>query len=103
MKGGIVIPNIDFTTFMLNVSNSDIEKSDIITMGDTIYYDVTLVRKPMLCPYCKGKMIGHGHKRKLIKHPAVREHNGIIRYNANRYICKACGKTAMEKLSLIHI
>ncbi len=97
MKGGIVIPNIDFTTFMLNVSNSDIEKSDIITMGDTIYYDVTLVRKPMRCPYCKGKMIGHGHKRKLIKHPAVREHNGIIRYNANRYICKACGKTAMEK------
>lgn len=48
MKGGIVIPNIDFTTFMLNVSNSDIEKSDIITMGDTIYYDVTLIRKPML-------------------------------------------------------
>ena len=47
MKGGIVIPNIDFTTFMLNVSNSDIEKSDIITMGDTIYYDVTLIRKQM--------------------------------------------------------
>ncbi len=97
MKGGIVIPNIDFTALMLNVSSSDIEKSDIITIGDTIYYDVTLVRKPMSCPYCKGKMIGHDHKRKLIKHPAVREHNGIIRYNANRYICKACGKTAMEK------
>ena len=54
-EGGIVIPNIDFTTFMLNVSNSDIEKSDIITMGDTIYYDVTLVRKPMRCPTAKVK------------------------------------------------
>ena len=52
---------------MLNISNSDIKKSDIITDGDTIYYDITLVRKPMTCPYCGGKMIGHGHKLKLIQ------------------------------------
>lgn len=95
-KGEIVIPNIDFTTFMLNVSNSDIKKLDIFSVEDTVFYDITLVRKPMACPYCCGKMIGHGHKLKLIKHPAVRESNGIIRYNANRYICKDCRKTALE-------
>lgn len=82
---------------MLNISNSDIKKSDIITDGDTIYYDITLVRKPMTCPYCGGKMIGHGHKLRLIKHPAIRNHSGIIRYNANRYICKEFNKTAIEK------
>ena len=82
---------------MLNISNSDIKKSDIITDGDTIYYDITLVRKPMTCPYCGGKMIGHGHKLRLIKHPAIRNHSGIIRCNANRYICKECNKTAIEK------
>ena len=82
---------------MLNISNSDIKQSDIITDGDTIYYDITLVRKPMTCPYCGGKMIGHGHKLRLIKHPAIRNHSGIIRYNANRYICKECNKTAIEK------
>lgn len=82
---------------MLNISSSDIKKSDIITDGDIIYYDITLVRKPMACPYCGGKMIGHGHKLRLIKHPAVRNHSGIIRYNANRYICKECSKTAIEK------
>lgn len=82
---------------MLNISNSDIKKSDIITDGDTICYDITLVRKPMTCPYCGGKMIGHGHKLRLIKHPAIRNHSGIIRYNANRYICKECNKTAIEK------
>ena len=82
---------------MLNISNSDIKKSDIITDGDTIYYNITLVRKPMTCPYCGGKMIGHGHKLRLIKHPAIRNHSGIIRYNANRYICKECNKTAIEK------
>ena len=59
---------------MLNISNSDIKKSDIITDGDTIYYNITLVRKPMTCPYCGGKMIGHGHKLRLIKHPP----SGII-------------------------
>ena len=82
---------------MLNISSSDIKKSDIITDGDTIYYNITLVRKPMTCPYCGGKMIGHGHKLRLIKHPAIRNHSGIIRYNANRYICKECNRTAIEK------
>ena len=70
---------------MLNISNSDIKKSDIITDGDTICYDITLVRKPMTCPYCGGKMIGHGHKLRLIKHPAIRT-TGIICYMIFCYI-----------------
>lgn len=82
---------------MLNVTDSDIKSSDIISVGNTVYYDITLVRKPMACPYCGGDMIGHGHKLRLIKHPALRDHNGIIRYHANRYICKECGKTAFER------
>lgn len=81
---------------MLNVTNSDIKKSDIISIGDTVYYDIALVRKPMACPYCGANMIGHGHKLRLIKHPALRDRNGIIRYHANRYICKECRKTAFE-------
>ncbi len=82
---------------MLNVSKSDIKTSDIIVSNDVIYYDITLVRKPRNCPYCKGSMVGHGHKLRTIKHPAVRENTGIIRYHANRYKCKLCGKTALEK------
>ena len=82
---------------MLNISNSDIKKSDIITDGDTIYYDITLVRKPMTWPYCGGKMNGHGHKLRLIKYPAIRNHSGIIRCNTTRYICKECNKPAIEK------
>ena len=59
---------------MLNVTNSDIKSSDIFSVGDTVYYDITLVRKPMACPYCGGDMIGHGRKLRLIKHPALRDH-----------------------------
>ena len=60
------------------------------------YYEVTLVRKPMSCPICGAKMIGHGHQLKTIKHPAMRNRKGAILYNANRYICKACKKTVLE-------
>ena len=65
--------------------------------GDTIYYEITLVRKPISCPFCGNPMIGHGHKLKTIHHPAVRDRNGIILYNANRYICKSCKHTTFEK------
>ena len=62
---------------MLNVTNSDIKKSDITSIDGTIFYDIMLVRKPMSCPYCNANMIGHGHKLRIIKHPALRVHKGI--------------------------
>lgn len=96
MKGGIIIPNIDFITTLLNVKSSDIEKVSVRADKDTIFYDITLVRKPQSCPACGAKMIGHGHKLRKINHPAVREFEGIILYHANRYICKYCGKTHLE-------
>lgn len=40
--------------------------------------DITLVRKPMYCPVCGGQMIVHGHKLKIINHPAIWDHKGNI-------------------------
>lgn len=51
----------------------------------------------MDCPVCGSLMIGHGHKARTIRHPAIRDYKGIILYHANRYICRACRKTAIEK------
>lgn len=96
-KGGIVIPNIDFITTLLNVTTSDIKKCNVRTKQDTVYYELTLVRKPMDCPFCGGSMIGHGQKLKVINHPILREQKGVIHYYANRYICKDCRRTAFEK------
>lgn len=92
-----MIPDIDFTTLQLNVAPTDIAKYFTRTDGDTLYYEITLVRRPMCCPLCGSKMIGHGHKQKKISHPVVRDWNGVILYHANRYLCKSCGKTALEK------
>lgn len=82
---------------MLNVTEADVSKLKIFQDCDTIFYDITLVRKPMFCPICGSKMIRHGHKKKTINHPALRDHNGVILYNANRYRCKVCNKTLLER------
>lgn len=97
MKGGNMIPDIDFTTLQLNIKPSDIADCSVRNDGSTVYYDITLVRKPVSCPLCGSPMIGHGHKLKKISHPIIRDWNGVILYHANRYICKSCGKTAFEK------
>ena len=80
----------------MNLKKEDIAKCDINAVDNAVYYNITLTRKPKNCPVCNSLMFGHGHKLKLINHPALRDYKGVIRYNANRYLCKVCGKTAFE-------
>ena len=89
--------NKDFITTLLNVASKDIKEYECTVINDTVYYDVLLVRKPLSCPFCGEKMIGHGKVTKHINHPALRNYKGIIRYHANRYICKICRKTTLEQ------
>ena len=93
----LIIPNKNFITTFLNVTSEDIKKYDIYTSSEITYYDITLVRKPLRCPYCNQMMIGHGTKLRTINHPKIRGSKDVILYHANRYICKACGKTALEQ------
>ena len=44
---------------MLNVTNSDIKKSNITSIDGTIFYDIMLVRKPMSCPYCGAILLSY--------------------------------------------
>lgn len=97
LKGGIFIPNIDFISTLLNIAPSDIATSNVRNENGIVYYEITLVRKPIACPLCGSPMIGHGHKLKTINHPVLRNQHGVILYNANRYICKSCNKTAFER------
>ena len=71
-------PDFDFITNILNVSSTDVEKLNVRTDADTTFYEVTLVRKPMICLYCRGSMIGYGHKR-TINHPVLTE-SGALNY-----------------------
>ena len=62
------------------------------------FYNVTLKRKNLPCPYCHSEMIGYGygHRIKTINLPILRDIDGYIKYNANRYRCKGCGKISLK-------
>ncbi len=96
-KGGINIPNKDFTTALLNLTDEEIEHLESFLIKDTFHYHVTLKLKRHDCPYCGGKTISHGTKEKIIHHPSLIDFDGIIHYYARRYLCKDCGKTFFEK------
>lgn len=88
--------NSDFITSFLNIKLSDVDKYNIKCIDDICYIDIKLKRKKCICEICKGKLIGHGTLNKTINHANLREYKCQIRYKANRYICKKCGKTTME-------
>ena len=91
-----MISNSNFITTILNVRESDVENFYVSNDIDTVSYHITLKRKALDCPYCHGRTVGFGHKEKKISHPALRGKNGYIMYNANRYLCKSCGRTMFE-------
>ena len=93
----MIIPNFDFITTLLNVSEQDIECCDVSKIDNVIHYTITLKRERLSCPYCGDIAIGHGHKKKIINSPALREYKCVIDYKANRYLCKSCSKTFLEE------
>lgn len=91
-----MIPNADFITTLLNIREGDIENFFVSFQDGQTFYNVTLKRKNLPCPYCHSEMIGYGHRIKTINHPILRDIDGYIKYNANRYRCKGCGKISLE-------
>ena len=91
-----MIPNTEFITTFLNIRDSDLEYFFVSTENSKTYYNVQLKRKLFPCPYCRCETIGYGHRMKTIYHPVLRDTNGYIKYNANRCLCKGCGKISME-------
>jgi len=91
-----MIPNNDFITNLLNIRENDIEYFFVSTENDKTFYNIKLIRKTLICPYCHFSSISHGCVLKRISHPALRNTNGHIKYYANRYLCKSCKRTFFE-------
>jgi len=92
-----MIPNIDFITKLLNIRESDLENFYVSTDDDKTFFNVQLKRKIFSCPYCHYETIGYGHRMRTICHPVLRDTNGYIKYFANRYRCKGCGRISLER------
>ena len=92
------IPDLDFITSLLNVRGEDIEECTVSCKDDTVYYRIALKKKEKDCPYCSGRLIGHGYGReKPINHPVLSGRKSVILWKPRRYLCKDCGKTITQE------
>ena len=79
--------------------------SNQIRKFNTVYENgCTIVRirlnKPnydLLCPVCESRLIGNGVKIKPINHKVLTDRNMKLMYEANRFRCKSCGYSTLEK------
>jgi Transposase and inactivated derivatives len=92
-----IIPNKDFIIALFNVKPDSIENFFCFTDNDVIHYHISLYIEKYECDICGGKCISHGKKEKLIHHPNIIDFDGVIHYQARRYICKDCHHTFFEK------
>ena len=97
-KGGILIPDLDYITAMLNLNPNDIESSRIQKNCNAFDIYITLkLSSTMTCPVCNSHMISHGKHKKVIHNPTILDFDGNIIWSARRYKCKCCGLTKMEE------
>ncbi len=89
-------PDSNFITSLFNISPESIESFVTHTSAEKVVYELTLRRTYSDCPYCGGRLIGYGHKTKVINHPVLSNRQCCIKYHANRYRCKGCGRTGFE-------
>lgn len=89
-------PDSNFITSLFNILPESIDSFLTRTSSEKVIYEITLKRTFSDCPFCNGKLIGYGHKSKIINHPVLLNRQCYIQYNANRYRCKACGRTMFE-------
>lgn len=90
-------PDSNFITSLFNIVPESISSFLTRSSGDEVIYEITLKRALFECPFCNGRLIGYGHKVKIINHPVLSNRKCYIRYNANRYRCKVCGRTTFEQ------
>ena len=89
-------PDSNFITSLFNISPESIDSFITHTTAEEVIYEITLKRTYIECPYCGGRLIGYGHKTKIINHPVLADRQCCIKYHANRYRCTSCGRTGFE-------
>lgn len=96
-REGIIIPDFDFITTLLNIKSEEIEDLKVFTCKDSVAYHITLKGKIPECPYCGARMISNGYGRiKPISHPTLIDSASKIMYKPHRYLCKTCKKTITQ-------
>lgn len=101
--------NINYTSFLLNLKDPNLDFNDSSYCLDTINSVETMVitailkNKPEICPCCGHNKINiHGYKTSSIKIPPISEYAAILKLKKQRYVCKKCGKTFIAKTTIVN-
>ena len=96
-KGGFITV-FNFITNLLNIKPKDVKDFKIISLNGETQFHITLFPDEDSCPYCGGKIKGHGYADpKRINHPILTDKNSVIIFKRNRYLCTECLKTFSGK------
>ena len=83
---------------LFNISSDDIDYIHSFNdENNTVNVVVRLKKKSLYCPKCGNKMISNGIIEKPVKHKVLIDRNMKLLYKANRYRCKSCGHSELEK------
>lgn len=87
----------NFITNLLNIKPSDLSSISTATKSDgSIIINIKLLPKPIVCPYCSGKVIIQGYYKRKLTHSTFANRNCYIVYNQRRYRCSYCNVTFNE-------
>ena len=94
----MIIPDTDFITALLNIRKEDIEECSVFCREESICCRLTLKGRERDCPYCGGRLEGHGYGREIpVTHPTLSDRKSVILFKPRRYLCKNCRKTITQE------
>ena len=83
---------------IFNIDLSKIKKLRTVNDENGIYVYIRLNREDkVFCPICNKEMVLNGVKLKPINHKVFTDKNMKLIYEANRYRCKGCNYSILEK------
>ena len=83
---------------MFNIDERDIE--EFCSKNDeegNMKIIVRLKKKILYCPKCGSRLVSNGIRSKEINHKVLTDRKTKLIYKANRYKCKTCGYSEMER------
>ena len=83
---------------MFNINEKDIEEFRTGNDEDgNVEIIVRLKKKVLYCPKCGNRLVSNGIRSKEVNHKVLSDRKVKLVYKANRYKCKLCNYSEMEK------
>lgn len=86
----------DFIMSSFNLTPDQIHTLDPVLINGIYHIRTTLNTDSSTCPFCGGKSVSHGFKKRVYNHLPLFGYPSVIEWNRHRFKCKDCQKTFME-------